>query len=202
MEEWKRYKTLLQGVVELFAPLVEVAVHDIKKGKIIALFNNLSQRKVGDPSPLKQFGVETKDFPDRFSPYYKENWDGRPLKCTTITVRDGKKTPVYLICINVDTSLAFQAEKLLSAFLATKGEAENPIETYTIKSDEQMSEMVDQYLKEGKQTLAGLDRKEKKKLVWHLYEKVAFNLKNAASFISAKLNLSRATIYNYLGELE
>ncbi len=202
MNEWKHYIPLLEAIVELFTPLVEVAVHDLKKGELVALYHNLSQRKVGDPSPLKLFGIETKDFPDRFPPYIKENWDGRILKCTTVTIRDSKKRPTHLICINVDISFATQAEKILSAFLTTKREAENPIETYTVKSDEQMSELVDQYLNNEKLALSQLGRKEKKKLVWYLYEKGAFNLKNAANFVSNKLNLSRATIYNYLKEGE
>ena len=49
---WKPYETFIQAIVELFHPFVEVAVHDLETGKIVALYNNLSGRKVGDTSPL------------------------------------------------------------------------------------------------------------------------------------------------------
>ena len=101
---WKQYEPLLKALVELFHPFAEAAVHDLEKGVVVAIYHNLSQRKVGDRSPLKELEVDVHDFPDYFAPYYKENWDGRPLKSTSITLRNKKGKAVGLICINVDTS--------------------------------------------------------------------------------------------------
>ncbi|WP_371923148.1 helix-turn-helix domain-containing protein [Legionella sp. 27cVA30] len=58
-------------------------------------------------------------------------------------------------------------------------------------------------IEEGsKLTFDTLNRKEKKALVIHLHRVGAFSGKNSAQYIAEILNVSRATIYNYLGCLE
>ncbi len=51
---WKPFEPIIEAIVELFHPFVEVAVHDLEKGKIVALYNNLSRRAVGEASPSKR----------------------------------------------------------------------------------------------------------------------------------------------------
>jgi D-arginine utilization repressor len=195
---WKQYEPLLQAIVELFQPFVEAAVHDLERGKVVALYHNISQRKVGDPSPLKELKVDIKDFPDYFSPYYKDNWDGRSLKCVSITMRGKKGDPVGLICINADVSVLGDCHKLLSSFLKIRDNAENPIEIFGSACEDQAESVIKHYLDEKRLSLTHLSRDQKKELVQLLYQKGIFNFKNAAPFIAQKLNTSRATVYNYI----
>ena len=145
---WKRYEPFIQAVVELFHPFVEAAVHDLEQGKIMAIYHNISQRKVGEPSPLKELKVNIRDFPDYFSPYYKQNRDGRPLKCTSITMRDELGNPVGLICLNVDTSFFQDGHRLLGEFLKTKVEAANPIEIFGTECETQATTVIELFLNE------------------------------------------------------
>ena len=128
--QWKQYEPIIQAIVELFHPFVEAAVHDLQQGKVVAIYHNISQRKVGDPSPLKELKVNVKDFPDYFCPYYKENWDGRPLKCTSITMRNKKGDPIGLICINIDPRVSQDGVRILYDFSKTKTEAANRIQLF------------------------------------------------------------------------
>lgn len=144
---WKEYEPFIQAIVELFHPLVEVAVHDLEQGKIVALYHNLSQRKVGDPSPLKELNVQTEDFPPYFTPYYKQNYDGRELKCTSITLRK-KGKPVALICINMDVNFFQEGRRFIESFLKTKQEADHPIDLYGSELEEQTMAIIHQYLQE------------------------------------------------------
>lgn len=198
---WKQYEPLIQAIVELFHPFVEAAVHDLEQGKLVAIYHNISQRKVGDPSPLKELKVDTKDFPAYFTPYYKQNWDGRPLKCTSITMRNKTGDPVGLICLNIDTSFFQDGYNLLENFLKTKSEAENPIEIFGSQCEEQAISVIQQYLDEKHLSLNHLNRDQKKDLVQQLYRKGIFNFKNAAPFIAKKLNTSRASVYNYIKQI-
>jgi predicted transcriptional regulator YheO len=195
---WKQYEPLLQALVELFHPFAEAAVHDLEKGIVVAIYHNLSQRKVGDPSPLKELKVDVRDFPDYFAPYYKENWDGRPLKCTSITLRNKKGKAVGLICINVDTSFMQDAHRLLEVFLKTKNEAKNPIEIFGAQCEDQATAFIQNYLDEQKLSLKFLTHKQKKEVVQQLFRKGIFNYKSAAPFLAKKLNISRASVYNYI----
>src|SRR5208337_4954846 len=147
---------------------------------------------------LKELKVNVKDFPDYFSPYYKQNWDGRPLKCTSITLRNKRGDPVGLICLNVDTSFFQEGCRVLEAFLKIKGDAENPIEIFGSECEEQATHVIQQYLDEKVLSINHLSREQKKELVQQLYRKGIFNFKNAASYVAQKLKSSRATIYNYI----
>lgn len=197
-EHWKLYEPLIKSIVELFHPFVEAAVHDVKEGKVVAIYHNLSRRKIGDPSPLKELKVEIKDFPDFFTPYYKKNWDGRMLKCTSITMRDKKGEAIGLICINADVSVFQDSYKLLGALLKIKGDADNPIEIFGSDYESMIENIIQEFLDEKHLSLNYLKREQKKELVQKLYQKGLFNFKNAVPFIAKKLNSSRASIYNYI----
>jgi predicted transcriptional regulator YheO len=195
---WKLYEPMIKAIVELFHPFVEAAVHDLETGKVVAIYHNISQRKVGEPSPLKELKVDTKDFPDYFAPYYKKNWDGKPLKCISITMRNKKGVPVGLICINIDTSFFQEGQKLLETFLKTRGQAENPIEIFGSQCEETADLVIGAYLCARQLSLKHLTRGQKKEVVQQLYRIGVFNFKNAATFIAQKLGTSRASIYNYM----
>jgi predicted transcriptional regulator YheO len=194
-----KHEALIEAIVELFHPFVEAAVHDLKNGKILKIYNNLSRRKEGDPSPLQEFKVRTEEFPDYFPSYYKENWDGRKLKCTSITLRDEDGSPVGLICFNFDTTPFRGVQEMLESFLRVRQEtSKNPIEIFGEDWQLQVSNSIQEYLIENKLSLVHLTREEKKSLVKYLYHKGIFNFKNAPGIIAQKLNISRASIYNYL----
>ena len=43
-----------EAIVALFAPLAEVAVHDIRRDRIVGIWNPISGRKVGDRSLIDE----------------------------------------------------------------------------------------------------------------------------------------------------
>jgi D-arginine utilization repressor len=197
-KELKKHIPFVQGIVELFHPFVEGAVHDLKSGTIVALFNTISQRKIGDITPLRELNIKTDQFPNYFLPYYKSNWDGRKLKCISMTIRDGKDVPIGLICFNLGVSLFQEIENKFSALLQLKEKAENPIEMFGENGKEQIRIQIDRYLKKHQLALSRLNRSQKRDLIIDLYGKGVFNYKNAASFVADVLRISRATLYNYM----
>src|SRR5690242_9893090 len=126
-KELKSYLPLIEAIVELFHPFVEVAIHNLETGKIEKLYHNISKRKIGERSPLQELKVAIDQFPDYFAPYYKRNWDGRELKCTSVTLRDSQGKPIGLICINFDTHVFQNIQQQFLQFLAVRQEADNPI---------------------------------------------------------------------------
>lgn len=196
-----QYEPLIKAIVEVFHPFVEAAIHDLERGEIVAIYHNISQRKIGEPSPLNELKINIDDFSDFFSPYYKENWNGRSLKCTSITMRNKKGKPIGLICINIDVTFFQDAFQLFKTFLQVKEEAGNPIEIFGRECEEQAEGITKQFLDEKHLSLHHLNRTQKKELIQHLYRKGIFNFKNAVPFIAKKLNTSRASIYNYIKQI-
>ena len=195
-------KPMVEGIVKLLYPYAEGAIHDLREGKIIALYNNISKRKIGDPSVVTELGVEVKDFPDVFDPYYKTNWDGRKLKCTSVTVRDESGTPIALVCINFDTTVLQSMSLQLEGFLKLRNsQALNPVEQFAVDWRKQANDFIESYTTERNIAPTILTKKDKAEIVKRLYAHGLFNYRDAASHISNILGVSRTTVYNYLKEV-
>lgn len=190
---------LVEGIIKLFHPHVEGAIHDLKQGKVVALYNNISRRKVGDPSAVTELGVDIKDFPDVFEPYYKTNWDGKKLKCTSVTIRDDSGYPIGLVCINFDISvfegIGAQLDKLLS--LPNKNGV-NPVEQFGNNWQQQVRDFIDAYALAHNVAASAMSPKQKSDLVCDMYDHALFNYRDAAAYVAKQLDVSRTTIYNYL----
>lgn len=195
----KAIEPMVEGVVRLLHPYAEGAIHDLKQGKIVALYNNISKRKLGDPSVVTELGIEVKDFPDVFDPYYKTNWDGRKLKCTSITVRNENGTPIGLVCINFDTTVFETMNVQLGSFLTLQNQASlNPVEQFAVDWKHQVNEYVNSYTISNNVALSALGKEEKSDVVRQLYDHGLFNYRDAAAYIAKTLGVSRTTVYNYL----
>jgi predicted transcriptional regulator YheO len=198
----KPYQNFIEAILQLFDPFVEVAVHDLKSGTIAAIYNSFSRRKIGDKSPIKELNIDVKDFPDVFPAYNELNWDGKELKCTTITIRDKKEHPVALICFNFDTSLFVQAKNTINDFLKIKSNAVSPLEAFGEGCEEQIFALTEHFLKEQQLAKSSLDRAQKKTLIYYLHDKGAFFYKNSVPCVAKMLKLSRASIYHYIKQLK
>lgn len=192
------YEPIMKASIALFLPFLEIAVHDIKTKKIVALYNTISNRKVGDPSPLKALKTPIEKFPDVFEPYYEINWDGKKIKCTTVTIRDEKKNPIALICYNLDVSAFQEIQNSLDLLLTVKKTAANPVELFSENWQEKIDTVIDAYILAHKLRIGQLTKIQKKALVDDLSKQGVFFLKNAAPYVATKLKISRATVYNYL----
>lgn len=196
MSHLNPYFSTAEAVSLLFYPHAEVVLHDLASGCIAAIYNNFSKRKIGDASLLEE--TEAYDtFPDVFPVYLKTNWDGKKIKSISSTLRDAKGKAIGLFCINLDLSKWEEFQHFLGAWINNMTQPQ-PIELFKDDWREKINAYVTAYLTEQGTTLKLLNKEKKKALILALYKEGAFKAKNAAHYISDVLNLSRATIYNYL----
>ena len=198
MDELLHYKPIAETISLLLFPHAEVVLHDLKTGCIGAIFNNLSKRSVGDESLLDEMN-QLSDTQNVFPPYFKTNWDGRKMKSVTAVLRNLGGKPIGLFCVNLDISKFEDMHYFILDLI--KPTTEMP--DFLFKNDwrEKINIYVSSYLKTHALRLESLDRTEKKKLLLALYKEGAFGTKNAASYIAEVLQISRATVYNYLKEI-
>lgn len=194
MSEITLYFPIGQAISFLLHPHGEVVIHDLKTGKIVAIFNNLSKRKVGGDSLIEELGDYSK-LPDVFPVYVKTNWDGRKIKSSTATIRDKKGHPIALFCINLDISHWEELRHLLDQLCSSENQPD-----ILFKDDwrEKINLYVTEYLKKEGVVLKTLSKEKKRELVKALLREGAFTAKHAAKYVADVLDLSRATIYNYL----
>lgn len=189
--------SVAEAIQGLLYPYGEVVIHDLKTGRIAAIYNNFSKRKVGDESLIEEM-EDFKELPDVFPVYSKVNWDGRTIKSSTATLRDKKGRPVGLLCINLDISHWEAFHHLLGEWLGGRREKNQPVALFKEDWREKINLYVSDYLKREGVTLKMLSKEKKRELVQALHQEGAFRAKHAASYVADVLELSRATIYNYL----
>ncbi len=185
-----KYLRLCDAIAELFQPLVEVVVHDLISKKIFYIKGGLSLRKVGDPSLIDE-DLDLTNLDTLF--YSKINFDTRLIRSVSIPFEDN-----WILCINVDVSVFDKLQAISSLFL---GYSHNqPMQLFGVDWQESLHQAINGFLRENKWQFDQMNQSQKKVLVKHLYDIGAFNEKNAADYVAQALNLSRATVFNYLRE--
>lgn len=194
--ELERYRPIAEAISLLLSPHVEVIIHDFKTKCVGAIFNNLSKRKIGDESLLDE--MEKLSDQEVFPPYFKINWDGRKMKSVSALLKNQAGKAIGLLCINLDISKWEQMHHFILDLIESKVEQPDCL----FKNDwrEKINVYVSTYLKRNGLCLESLDRSEKRKLLLELWKEGAFETKNAASYVADVLQISRATVYNYLKE--
>lgn len=190
-EAMRPLRPLLETFTEIMTPFVEIAVHNIANGQIVEIFHNISQRREGEVVSLREFKRES-------APHYRRNWDGRPLKCSSVPLRNEKGEVVGLISVSVDASLFQEAHRLLGAFLKLPPSEGATAELGGEDCKQQVARLMEEYVQEKKISPTHLSRSQKRDAVLMLYRNGVFNFKNAVPEVAGQLHLSRATIYNYL----
>lgn len=186
---YSSYIPLCNAIVLLLDPLVEVVIHDLKAETICFITGNLSKREIGDASLLEQEAIEQGL---EGITYPKINFDGRLIKSISVPIDEN-----YLICINCDVSIFSQMQQL-SRSLLLSNQATMPESLFKNDWQEKLHHVIHAHLNEKGWLFDSLTQKQKKDVVYYLYQQQAFTEKNAADYIANVLSLGRATVFNYL----
>ncbi|MBN9377666.1 MAG: hypothetical protein BGO14_11265 [Chlamydiales bacterium 38-26] len=196
-KELNKYAGVAQAISMLLHPYAEVVLHNLSTGRIAAIYNNLSKRKVGEESLLEDI-VDLTKLPDVFPLYSKINWEGKKMKSVTATLRDSKGMPFALFCINLDLSKWEEMHQFILGWMGGLDTKEQPDVLFKNDWKEKINAFVTDYLQKEGLSLKTITKEQKKELVRTLHLKGAFQAKKAASYAAEVLEISRATIYNYL----
>jgi predicted transcriptional regulator YheO len=186
-----------EAVVALFHPFAEVAVHDIRRDRIVAIWNPISERQVGQRSLLD----ELPDHPDGarvIGPYPKILADGRAITSVSVVLHNAKGARRGLLCINFDRSPLDGVAELLTRFAAAV-EARPP-ELFDGDWREQISRLVEEECRSRRLRRERLTRGQRRDLVRLLDERDLFATRNATAHAGRALGVSRTTVYALLKE--
>ena len=190
-------KQIADGLAQTFAPFSEVVVHDLldPAHAVLALHNNLSGRKVGDPATelglarIMDPGYEqiVANYPNQFA-------DGRQIKSTSIGIKDEQGQYIAALCINVDLTLFRGFQSALSKFTAVEGttptrESLDPTGADAIRT------RIDEFAARLAATPRSLRAKDRRTLMKELKGAGLLELRRAVDTIAAYLGVSRATVY-------
>lgn len=201
--ELKKSLPIAESFAKLLHPFAEVVVHDLEKNQIEAIYNPFSKRKIGDNSYLDRgdFAVDSNE--NVIGPYEKMNYDGRRLKSISLILRNDKGKAIGFICVNMDVSVFENYRDTMQIFLTNNDGTILEKKQSLFKDDlyDQINIFVQNYCRKQHLNLEALGREEKQTLILELRKKGAFKGKNATNYIARILNVSRATVYNYMKEV-
>jgi len=189
------YYPLCDAIALLLQPQAEVVLHDLATETVAHIANPFSHREVGEPSLLHEIDFR----PDvaLIGPYEKVNFDGRRLKSVSAVLREDGRA-VGVICINLDVTHLQSAIELLTALTRVPPGAGQPAVLFQEDWHERINQYVHAWTARNGVVIADLSRAQKLQLVGELAADGAFGGKHAAAYVSRVLQMSRASVYNYL----
>jgi len=186
-----------EAIVALFAPFAEVAVHDIRRDRIVAIWNPISERKIGDRSLIDELPPYSEDA-RVIGPYPKVLADGRAITSVSVVLLNAKGVARGLLCINFDRSPLDGMIDLLVRFAAPV--EDRPPELFDRDWREQILLVVDEECRSRRLRRDRLAREQRLDLVRVLDERGLFSTRNAAAHAARALGVSRTTVYALLKE--
>lgn len=195
-----RYASVADGIALLFSDYVEVIIHDLESQSVVHIANNISKRKIGDPSSLDD--VDFAQNEAVIGPYEKLNWDGKKICSISIVLRDDQGSPIGMLCINMSTAPVQAAQDALALLLPIKNLIPQPEKLFHDDWQDKVNSFIHSWLASNSLTISALSRQDKRELVEALFDQGAFNGKSSADYVANVLGMGRATVFNYLREIK
>jgi predicted transcriptional regulator YheO len=189
------------AIGKMFPGLCEVVLHDLMQPDhaIRVIENNLSNRKVGDSATeLGLQRIKDPQFPSVIQNYPNQFPDGRPVKSTSIGIKNREGRYIAALCLNLDVSALSPVLMALANMVETGDAGTAPKETLADRKARQLRETIEAFAARQSQTPRGLGREAKRELVRQLHREGHFESRSSALTIANLLGISRATVYNYV----
>jgi predicted transcriptional regulator YheO len=196
-------RKIVEALGKMFAPCCEVVLHDLTRPEhaIMAIESPLSGRKVGQPATEMGLArIADPSFPEVVQNYANTFPDGRPVKSTSIGLKNSEGKFVAAICLNLDISLFSSVQRVLEQ-LTTPQVAAAPVREHlrTLSLDG-VRETIESYAARCNQQPRTLSLAQRRTVIAQLAESGLLQLRGAASIAADALGISRASIYNALKE--
>ena len=184
-----------EAISTLFHPHVEVALHDLASGRIVALWNPISGRRPGDESLIEPDFQSHGPNESVIGPYEQVDVRGHRTTSVSVPVDEGR----MLLCINFDRSALDGAIGVLMSLAAAQ--VERPAELFARDWRVRINESIADWCASRNLVARDLDKAARGELVKHLDHEGLFETRNAAEHVATALGVSRATVYNLRKEL-
>jgi predicted transcriptional regulator YheO len=192
-------KQVAHGVGATFAPFCEVVLHDLldPKHAVLAVHNNLSGRQIGSAATeLGLARILDPDYPQVLPNYANQFADGRPVKSTSIGIKDADGQYIAALCLNLDLSLFKGLQSAMSQFVAVDTDAVHG-ESLDPANAEAIRQRIDRYAARLLKTPRTLKVEERRALLKALKADGLLEVRRSMETVAAYLGVSRASVYGY-----
>lgn len=198
MREMSKIATALG---ETFSPFCEVVLHDLTDPEhaIIQIENNLSGRLVGDAATeLGLARMSDSTLPDVIANYANAFEDGRPVKSTSIGIKDKSGNFVAALCLNIDVSYLQSISAYLNELIKVKDTPAPVSEVLAHRTSSDVSTKIVAFAASRNRDPRSLTTDEKREILHQLAAEGELERRGAAEKIAGILGVTRSNVYYYL----
>jgi selenocysteine lyase/cysteine desulfurase/predicted transcriptional regulator YheO len=178
------------GLAAMLGPGNEVLLHDLSRlpDSIVAIAGDLTNRPVGGPMTDLLLGLIRRGTTHDLINYRTNSPDGRPIRSSTLFLRDADGTAIGCLCVN--TELPETAS----------GETAHQEEAFPPDVDSLQRFLVDRAIAKVGVQPPQMKKQHKAAVVRELDEAGFFLIRDSVDHVAGRLDVTRYTIYNYLNE--
>ena len=188
-------RQVAQGLAETFAPFCEVVVHDLTDPQhaILDIHNNLSGRAVGEPATeLGLARLADAAYPQIIANYANRFANGRPVKSTSIGLKDSAGNYFAALCLNIDLSGFQSFSAVMTPFLQVGASV---AETLDPSGAEALRQQIDAFAAHRAVTARALSPQQRRTMLAELRASGHLDVRRAMEIVAAHLGISRAAVY-------
>ncbi|HWD06897.1 MAG TPA: aminotransferase class V-fold PLP-dependent enzyme [Amycolatopsis sp.] len=180
----------VDGLATLLGPGNEVLLHDLSRlpDSIVAIAGDVTGRTVGGPMTDLLLGLVRRGTTHDLTNYQTHGPDGRPIRSSTLFLRDNDGVAIGCLCVNSETTPA-------------SGTAPARAETFPPDVDSLQHFLVERAIGKAGIPVELMKKPHKAAVVRELDEAGFFLIKDAVDHLADHLDVTRYTIYNYLNEI-
>ncbi|PJK23594.1 aminotransferase class V-fold PLP-dependent enzyme [Mycolicibacterium goodii] len=181
----------VHGLAAMLGPGNEVLLHDLSRlpDSIVAIAGDLTGRTVGGPMTDLLLGLIRRGTTQDLINYRTNSPDGRPIRSSTLFLRDADGVAVGCLCVNSAMTEAVPADA-----------PERP-ETFPRDIDSLQRFLIDRAIAKVGVPPAEMKKQHKAAVVRELDEAGFFLIRDSVEHVAGQLDVTRYTIYNYLTEV-
>lgn len=190
-----------RGIAETFGSSCETLVHDmgLPSHPILSIYNgHVSGREVGSTVDILGNSRELDDdaLKTDFVNLYATTPSGKQIKSSTFHLI-GEDYNLAL-GINFDYTSLVYANRILVDLMNAEADLQSAMWQ---GGDSRLADIFDECIAAVGKPVSSLTKKDRMKVIALLDQKNAFSFRKSVPFVSKRLQVSRYTVYKYLGEL-
>lgn len=188
-------------------PDTELVLHDLRQlpNSVVAVGGSVTGRRDGSPtSDLLLRQLHRGRFEDLIG-YATTAVDGRPMRSSSVFLKDENGVPFGSLCFNVDISQYARVQETMQQMAATVSLVslvDDDVEESFVDNIEQLAEgIVQRAISVTTVPVHLMEKSHRLAVVANLDERGFFALRDSVEFAARALGISRYSIYKYLNEI-